>query len=186
MSDIRASSFSDFPSSDNDPLSDADRSIFETCYTNYFERLVGGLRQLYGHDRFDAEDIAHRAFEKLALKLGRADIHNPEAFVWRVAQNFALRDKRSQGIRERYANDIASAETTGVTPERVVIGLEELDRVNTARASLGARRRQVFLLRRLDGLNYTEIANVLGISRPAVANHLAKAVAEIDRFLTES
>ena len=186
MSDTLASSLPDFSPSGADALSDADRRIFETCYTNYFGRLVGGLRQLYGRDGIDAEDIAHRAFEKLALKLGQSDIHNPEAFVWRVAQNFALRDKRSQNVRERYADDVASAEITGVTPERVLIGLEELDRVNAALASLDERRRQVFLLRRLDGLNYTEIAEVLGISRPAVANHLAKAVAEIDRFRTES
>lgn len=186
MSDTQASSLPNPPLPGGDPLSDADHRSFETCYANYFERLVGGLCQLYGRDRFDAEDIAHRAFEKLALRLGQADIHNPEAFVWRVAQNLALRDKRSQNVRERYADVVASAETTGVTPERVLIGLEELDRVNAALASLGERRRQVFLLRRLDGLNYTEIAEVLGISRPAVANHLAKAVAEIDRFLTES
>lgn len=162
------------------------RHILETCYSTYFERLVGGLRQLYGYDGFDAEDIAHRAFEKLAIKLSQVKIHNPEAFVWRVAQNFALREKRQQRVYKRYASDLAPVEATHVTPERVLIGVEELDRVNAALASLSERRRQVFLLRRQDGLNYTEIAQALGISRPAVASHLAKAVSEIDRFLRES
>lgn len=172
------------PLGDN-PLSEADRRIFENCYTNYFERLVGGLRQIHGRDGFDAEDIAHHAFEKLAVKLGQSRIRNPEAFVWRIAQNFALRHKRGQSVRERYADDVASPETTSLTPERVLIGSEELNRMNAAIASLSERRRQVFLLRRLDGLSYTEIGVMLGISRPAVANHLAKALAEIDCFLAE-
>lgn len=184
--DTQNPSFQNFLLQGKTRLRNKNRHILETCYNTYFERLVGGLRQLYGYDGFDAEDIAHRAFEKLAIKLSQVKIHNPEAFVWRVAQNFALREKRQQKVCKSYASDLAPVEVTHLTPERVLIGVEELDRVNAALASLSERRRQVFLLRRQDGLNYTEIAQALGISRPAVASHLAKAVSEIDRFLRES
>lgn len=166
------------------------QSPFEQCYEEYFGRLVEGLHQLHGPHGFDAEDVAHRAFEKLAQKLAETEIHNPEAFVWRVAQNLALSIRRSQAVRQRHADETIAAAATRepntLTPERAALAREELARVNAALQAMDERRRLIFLLRRIEGLNYTQIAERLGISRPAVAKHLTKAVAEIDAFLSES
>lgn len=171
--------------SEDTSLNDTNRDVFENCYANYFKNLVSGLHQLYGRNGFDAEDIAHRSFEKLAQRLSQTKIHNPEAFVWRVAQNFALRDMRAKNIRDGFADQTSKHELHCITPERDLLAIEELERVNAALTSLGERRRQIFLLRRIDGLSYTEIAEIIGITRPAVAKHLAKAVLEIDRFLNK-
>ena len=190
MSDAQANAISDYSILSSVYLSDAELYVFETCYGNYFARLVSGLRQLHGQDGFDPEDIAHRAFEKFALRLRETEIRNPEAFIWRVAQNLALSQRRGEQVRERYAEDTthteALANENDLTPERILIGNEELERVNAALAGLSERRRQIFLLRRLDGLNYTQIAELIGISRNGVKKHLEKAVAEIDRFLTDN
>ena len=190
MSDTQANAISDYPILDDVYLSDTELHSFETCYNNYFVRLVSGLRRLHGHDGFDAEDIAHRAFEKFALRLRETEIHNPEAFVWRVAQNLVLNHRRRERVRERHVEETAHTETLAnendLSPERILINNHELARVNAAIAALGERRRQIFLLRRVDGLNYTQIAEVMGISRNAVKKNLEKAVAEIDRFLAEN
>ena len=167
----------------------AKRSLFERCYEEYFGRLVDGLHKLHGGHGFDAEDVAHRAFEKLAKRLAETEIHNPEAFVWRVAQNLALSIRRSQAVRQRHAEETlacnATTEINPLTPERAALAKEKLARVNAALLAMNERRRMIFLLRRIEGLSYTQIAERLGISRPAVARHLTKAVAEIDAFLSE-
>ena len=171
-------------------LSANHRRVFEACYNTYFARLVFGLQQLHGSDGFDAEDIAHRAFEKLANRLGQTTIHNPEAFVWRVAQNFALQHKRGQAVRYRHAQQVAdepaAADSHHCTPERALLANEALVAINQSLLAMSERRRQIFLLHTIDGMNYTAIAAALGISRPAVAKHLAKAAAAIDRALAQS
>ena len=171
-------------------LSSDQRRLLESCYDTFFAPLVSGLKQLHGSDGFDAEDIAHRAFEKLAQALGQTTIHNPEAFVWRVAQNFALQHKRKQSLDYRYAqnarNGAAGADRHEITPERMALADEELAVINRALLAMNERRRQIFLLHTIDGMNYTAIAAALGISRPAVAKHLAKAAAAIDHDLAQA
>lgn len=159
----------------------------ESCYTDYYATLVKGLTRLHGRDGFDAEDVAHQAFEKLADRLGKTDIRNPEAFVWRVAQNLALRLRRRERRREHllaeraFIGDMAPA--AAPAPDRLLSAEEDLFHINQVLGELSERRRQVLLLRCIDGLNYTQISDRLGISRKAVTNHLTKAIAEItDQF----
>jgi RNA polymerase sigma factor (sigma-70 family) len=52
---------------------------------------------------------------------------------------------------------------------------ERLQKVLAALESLGPRTREIFLLHRLDGLKYREIASQLGITVSAVEKHIAKA-----------
>ena len=47
------------------------------------------------------------------------------------------------------------------------------------------KRRRIFILNRLEGLSYTEIARRTGIGRTAVTKHVARATADIDAALGE-
>ncbi|MEM8773290.1 MAG: sigma-70 family RNA polymerase sigma factor, partial [Pseudomonadota bacterium] len=93
------------------------------------------------------------------------------------------------GIRARLndqvmAPDIA-VETDPRTPELALVAREELERVYDILATMDVRRREIFMLRRIDGLSHKEIAAKFGISRPAVSRHLSKAVAAIGASLSE-
>ena len=50
-------------------------------------------------------------------------------------------------------------------------------------ADLPSRRREVFLLRMIEGLSYEEIADAMGTSRQTVANQLSHALATLRRSL---
>lgn len=52
-------------------------------------------------------------------------------------------------------------------------------RLRRALAKLEPRTREVFLLHRLDGLTYGEIAERLGISAEAVERHIADALYDL-------
>lgn len=53
---------------------------------------------------------------------------------------------------------------------------ETVDRMEQALRRLPARRRNIFLLHRLDGLSYAEIADLYGISVRRVERHIAAAM----------
>jgi RNA polymerase sigma factor (sigma-70 family) len=57
----------------------------------------------------------------------------------------------------------------------VLAARERLQKVLAGLESLGPRTREIFLLHRLDGLKYREIAAQLGITVSAVEKHIAKA-----------
>lgn len=56
---------------------------------------------------------------------------------------------------------------------------ETTKRIAAALGRLPARRREIFLLHRLDGLDYAEIARRLGIGAEEVERHIAAALLHI-------
>jgi RNA polymerase sigma-70 factor (ECF subfamily) len=65
--------------------------------------------------------------------------------------------------------------------DEVLAARRRLARVQEGLKRLTPRTREVFLMHRLDGLKYREVAERLGISQSAVEKHIAKAAL----FLTE-
>lgn len=65
-----------------------------------------------------------------------------------------------------------------VDPERDMLG-----RLEAAMRRLKPRTREIFLAKRLDGMNYAEIARRTGLSVRRLERHVAKALATIDREL---
>ena len=69
------------------------------------------------------------------------------------------------------------------SPEDTVIHRAELRRLLKAIEALPRRRRQVFVLSRLAGLSYIDIAERMGISRNTVISQIASAMVDLDRAL---
>jgi len=133
--------------------------------------------------RQDAEDLLHAAYVRLERYRATNKVENPAAFLVRAAVNIGVDKHR----HERHVVD----EPVGVgaldfadpkrLPDEVLAARERLRRVTHGLAQLPPRTREVFLMHRLDGLRYREIADRLGISQSAVEKHIAKAAL----FLTE-
>ncbi len=67
----------------------------------------------------------------------------------------------------------------------VVYASQRLNKVERAVAQLPPRCREVFLIHRLDGLSYSQIAVQLGISVSAVEKHMARACLLLDTMLND-
>jgi RNA polymerase sigma-70 factor (ECF subfamily) len=147
-----------------------------------WRRLVRRVanRTRYGVDlgsEADAEDYAQAAY----LKMGdaRDDVRDPSAFLVKTAVNISINDRRRSAIRTRAAEALDNLEISDDRPlqDEVLLARERLERVTEGLARLSARTRQVFLLHRVEGLKYREIADLLGITPSAVEKHIAKATA---------
>jgi RNA polymerase sigma factor (sigma-70 family) len=61
-------------------------------------------------------------------------------------------------------------------PERLLRGREDLQAATASLLCLPERTRTVFILRRLEGQKYRDIAQHLGISVSAVEKHMIRAI----------
>lgn len=133
----------------------------------------------------EAEDLAQEAWLRL-WRSGRTDaLDNADAFLQSIAANL-LRDRARRQTSRRAAlhvtleaaSDIASS---APDPARALEMRQTLARYQAAVDRLRPKTRTVFLLHRLDGLTYAEIAERLGVSVSAVEKHMMKAILHLDR-----
>ena len=140
----------------------------ESLY-RYFHRLTG---------RADAAaDLTQDVFLRIVRGVHRYEARGHEAgWVFRLAQHvLADRYRRSNRPCELPLSDV---DTRPEEPDRILaIGFEE------ALGLLGEADRQVYLLREQGGLTYTEIADVCGLTKPAVRARLYRARAHLKRLL---
>ena len=134
-----------------------------------------------------AEDVVQHAFANILGRGGSAALANPSAaYLTRAVRNIALNHLR--GLRRRAAVEIEGAEIEALadlspSPEMVTLYRTELRRLLEAIARLPERRRQAFVLSRIEGLSHAEVAVRMGLSRNTVITHLVLALAELDRTL---
>lgn len=61
----------------------------------------------------------------------------------------------------------------------------ELARVQAAIATLSARARSIFVMRRIDGMSQREIAEAMGVSEAVVENDASRSLRAVLRLLTD-
>lgn len=63
-----------------------------------------------------------------------------------------------------------------VSPDEEIVSKEEAEEINEAIGSLPAKCRRVFMLAKLEGMNYKDISSMLGISVATINYHIKFAV----------
>lgn len=80
--------------------------------------------------------------------------------------------RNEAGDQEEILSRIADAKPL---QDEVLIARKRLESVRAAIDALPPRTREVFLMHRLEGAKYREIAIALGMSQSAVEKHIARA-----------
>jgi RNA polymerase sigma factor (sigma-70 family) len=130
--------------------------------------------------RDDAEDLLHDAW--IGITERQAQPENPAALLARTAANRGIDAYRRE--RRMVSGVVADAATDGLADHRplqdeMLIARHRLERLKGGVAQLSPRTREIFLMHRLDGRKYREIAQELGISQSAVEKHIARAMAHL-------
>lgn len=148
--------------------------------------------------RPEAEDLTQETFLRLIRSDEATHLVNADAFVFQVAIN-QLRDRNRRhtvrvgaaGVGLSEASDPLSDAIRGtphplieeITPERVLLGYESLEKALLVLGELNERTRDVFLLFRLENLKQREIAELFGISVSAVEKHVIRATVHLAKRL---
>jgi RNA polymerase sigma-70 factor (ECF subfamily) len=143
----------------------------------FFERRLGRSS--------DIEDLVQEVFERLLRQKSLHTLERLDGYVFTVAANL-LRDRARKGSLK--TTELVDLEQTAVvseeiTPERVLLGQDSMNRFLAAIAELPERTRTVLMLRRFEGLEFKAIASQLGISVSAVEKHMMRAMDALSRRL---
>lgn len=132
------------------------------------------LRRTVGNDEL-ADDALHDTWLRLQRGEIQGPIANPQAYVMRMAVNFALEARRGQ-------QQLLSAEDAQVLldlvpdgaagPERVAEDRSQLQALHEILEKMPARRRDILLLVRWEGWSQQDVAKHLGVSLRTVEYEL--------------
>lgn len=154
---------------------------FATLVERY-DRAVYHLAYRTLHDVEEARDAAQEAFFKAYRSL-RTFKPGAKFSTWIFAITYhACCDRLNR--RKRYSNEeLPERADPGPGPERQAIALDEARRLRAAIDSLPEKYRTVITLYHLQGKQYEEIAEVLGLPMGTVKTHLFRAKEQLRKLL---
>ena len=148
----------------------------QTLYITHHEWLVNWLaRRLSCLD--DASDLAQDTFVRVLGKPVDTDtILKPRAWLATIAHGLLVDHIRRRDLERAFCVALEEIpEPHAPSVEEKLLLLDILCRIDAMLDGLGPKVRGAFLMSRLLGLSYPEIANRLGVSLSSVEKYMAKA-----------
>ena len=127
----------------------------------------------------DLDDIVQETYAILAGLQSVDQIRNPKPYVFQTAYSVILAQvRRAQIVSISTVDDIErlAGEDGAPSPEVMAGDRQELVRLAEALAALPERCRQVFILRKIQGLTQREVAKRIGVSEGTVEKHVHKGL----------
>jgi len=155
--------------------------IIENLVAEYGDALTRYfMRRAF--DPSEAEEMTNELFFRLVRRLVAEPHQNLRALLFHSAANLVKDRYRRASARRAFLMgnpDLDSNNIEVISPERVLEGKQSLKSVLALLDTLDKRSKDMFLLHRVEGLKYAEIAGMYGISVSAVEKHIMKCLALI-------
>jgi len=141
-------------------------------------QLRGWLRSVVPRG-LEVDDIIQEGYAILSSLADVSRIENPRAYFYRILKSLIAEHFRRVSVASGGATlDTESIPDPqeGLTPERIVSGRQELDRLYRAITRLPEPARTIFVMRKIDNLPQKVIAERLRVSENVVENHVARGL----------
>lgn len=140
-------------------------------------QLRGWLKRAVSHS-LEADDLIQEAYAKLAGLATVSNITQPKAYLYQTVKRLVLDHmRRSSLVSIEAVADFAHLDSeAGFTPERILSGRQELERMYRAIARLPAECRSVFIMRKFDDVPQKIIAARLRVSENIVEKRMSRAL----------
>ncbi len=129
-------------------------------------------------DGGEADDIAQDTFSKIWEKRETIKTETVKQLAFTIASNLCKNRFEHKKIVFEFAVNYKVTENTE-SPEYEMEMNQFEERLKTAINGLGEKNRTVFLMNRIDGLTYNEIADNLGLSVKAIEKRMKNALDDL-------
>lgn len=157
--------------------SQGDTELITRLFREHNQALIRFLALRLGSQQ-EAREVAQEAYVRL-LQLDRPGaVSFLRALLFKIAANLAVDHIRHEQVARRYARESAFSDEVAVspTPEHEAHSVQELKLVQHLIEELPPKCRQAFLLHRLQGLDFPDIARKMGLGERMVRTYVVRAV----------
>ena len=152
--------------------------IFSTFFKSHAKSLRNFLYYKYGN-KDQAEDLAQEAFIKLWQNCASVPIEKAKSYIYTIANNTSLNEIAHKKVVLQYEKNFSGLDKTNENPEFLLEEKQFKTKLLTAIENLNETQRIAFLMHRIDGKKYSEIAEELNISIKAVEKRIHLALVEL-------
>ncbi len=152
--------------------------IFSTFFKSHAKSLRNFLYYKYGN-KDQAEDLAQEAFIKLWQNCAAVPIEKAKSYIYTIANNTSLNEIAHKKVVLQYEKNFSGLDKTNENPEFLLEEKQFKTKLLTAIENLNETQRVAFLMHRIDGKKYSEIAEELNISIKAVEKRIHLALVEL-------
>jgi RNA polymerase sigma-70 factor (family 1) len=161
-------------------MSEKKNSLCEESYFSefYIKTIQSATNFAYFKtgDSDAALDLVQEAFAKIWENCSQIDYTKVKTYLFTTVNNLFLNTIKHQKVVLAFAKDTPPLDRTNQSPEYLLEEEEFKIKLQNAIASLTEAQREVFLMNRVDGKKYREIAEILDISQKAVEKRMSAAL----------
>ncbi|HZW63783.1 MAG TPA: sigma-70 family RNA polymerase sigma factor [Flavobacteriaceae bacterium] len=154
-----------------------EESIFTALFNKYAEDLYHFLHYKFG-EQLNPKDKVQEAFIKLWENCAKTSPDKAKSFLFTIANNLMLNEAAHRKVVLKYASTKPKF-YTNETPEFALREKEYMEKLQKALANLTDAQRTAFLLNRVEGKKFKEIASLLDISVKAVEKRIYGALTKL-------
>ncbi len=150
---------------------------FEQAFDQYYTSIRNFL--YFKTSQADmAEDIAQDAFVKLWETRYKINKSSLKSYLYTIAGNLAINQLKRNQLKYKFLN-LQEDRSNKETPEYLMEMQEFDEKLQNTLSRIPDGAREVFLMNRIEGMKYHEIADRLGLSTKAIEKRMSKALAII-------
>ncbi|RAJ13494.1 RNA polymerase sigma factor [Olleya aquimaris] len=127
-------------------------------------------------DQAQALDFVQDAFSKIWENCSKIDVTKAKTYLFTTINNMFLNNVKHHKVVLEYAKAAPYIDQDNQSPEYLLEEEEFKIKLQNAIAILTDGQREVFLLNRIEGKKYREIAELLNISQKAVEKRMSGAL----------
>ena len=155
---------------------------YELLYNKYSKSLYSFMYFRCG-SADQAADLVQEAYIKLWNNCAKVVFEKAKSYLYTVSNNRFLNDVAHEKVKLSYQEGGYQMDYTNENPEYVLEEKEYMNTLEEAIANLTTAQREVFLLNRIEGKKYKEIAEMLDISVKAVEKRMHLALIKLRETL---
>lgn len=152
--------------------------IFDLLYKKYSKSLYSFMYYKCG-DQDRAEDLVQETFIKLWDNCAKVIFEKAKSYIYTIANNQFLNEVAHFKVKLKYQQYSGKEDRNIESPDFILEEKEFMDKLQKALDGLTSGEREVFLLSRIEGKKYREIAELLDISVKAVEKRMHGALLKL-------